>query len=142
MSCGTFTAERLAARLARADRPQELEPIWLMLLHGAHDRAFDMVVFWHLWDCLTTLQRALPWAATTDPDPAVIERAARHGQDIPAYELQAGDRVVVHAKPGVVWPLELDPVLLSDDPMIPVAVLRFTEDRCLTVPDDHAFLVL
>ncbi len=26
-----------------------------------------MVAFWHLWDCLTTLQRTLPWARTTDP---------------------------------------------------------------------------
>jgi len=55
-----FTAERIAARLGRADRPAELEPIWFMLLHGAADRRFDMVAFWHLWDCLTTLQRSLP----------------------------------------------------------------------------------
>jgi hypothetical protein len=104
MSCGTFTAERIAARLARADHPQELEPIWHMLLHGATDRAFDMVAFWHLWDCLTTLQRTLPWTATTDP--AHIDHAASYGEDVPAYELQAGDQVVIRTDPPVVWTLE------------------------------------
>jgi hypothetical protein len=133
MSCRTFTAERIAARLARADRPQELEPIWHMLLHGAADRAFDMVAFWHLWDCLTTLQRTLPWTATTDP--------ARYGEDVAAYELQAGDQVVIRTDPAVIWTLAADPFLLSDDPMLPIAVLRFADDRCLTVPDDHLFLI-
>jgi hypothetical protein len=139
MSCGTFTAERIAARLARADQPAELEPIWFMLLHGAFDRCFDMVAFWHLWDCLATLQRTLPWAATTDP--AVIAEVTRYGEDVRAYELQAGDRVVIRTDPAVIWTLETDPFLLSDQPMLPVAVLRFADDRCLTVPDDHLFLI-
>ncbi len=140
MSCGTFTAERIAARLARADRPAELEPIWHMLLHGASDRAVDMVAFWHLWDCLTTLQRTLPWTATTHP--AHLEHATRAGEEVPAYQLQAGDQVVIRPEPAVLWTLEADPVLLSDHPMLPVAVLRFADDRCLTVPDDHVYLVL
>ncbi len=139
MSCGTVTAERIAARLARADQPEELESIWFMLLHGASDRAFDMVAFWHLWDCLTTLQRTLPWTGTIDP--AHIEQAARYGAHVPAYELQAGDQVVIRNDPAVVWTLEADPFLLCDDPMLPVAVLRFADDRCLTVPDDHVFLI-
>jgi hypothetical protein len=139
MSCGTLTAERIAARLARADQPAELEPIWFMLLHGAADRAFDMVAFWHLWDCLMTLQRTLPWTATIDP--AHIQHAARYGEDVPAYELQAGDQVVIRTDPAVIWTLAADPFLLSDDPMLPVAVLRFADDRCLTVPDDHVFLI-
>jgi len=134
-----FTAERIAARLGRADRPAELEPIWFMLLHGAADRRFDMVAFWHLWDCLTTLQRTLPWTPTTDP--AHIEHVARYGEDVPAYELQAGDQVVIRTDPAVVWTLEADPFLLCDDPMLPVAVLRFADERWLTVPDDHVFLI-
>ncbi len=139
MSCGTVTAERIAARLAHADQPEELEPIWFMLLHGASDRAFDMVAFWHLWDCLTTLQHALPWTPTTHP--AHIEDAARYGAHVPAYELQASDQVVIRTNPAVVWTLEVDPFLLSDDPMLPIAVLRFADDRYLTVPDDHVFLI-
>jgi hypothetical protein len=139
MNCRAFTAERIAARLARADRPQELEPIWFMLLHGVLDRCFDIVGFWHLWDCLATLQRALPWTPTTDP--AHIEQAARYGEDVRACDLQAGDRVVIRTEPPVVWTLEADPFLLGDNPMLPVAVLRFADDRCLTVPDDHLFLI-
>jgi hypothetical protein len=139
MSCRTFTAERIAARLARADQPAELEQIWLMLLHGGLDRCFDMVAFWHLWDCLATLQRSLPWTATTDP--TVIAEAARYGEHVPAYELQAGDQVVLRTNPGVIWTLAADPFLLSHDPMLPVAVLHFTDDYCLTVPDDHLFLI-
>jgi hypothetical protein len=139
MSCGTVTAERIATRLARADQPAELGEIWFMLLHGAHDRAFDMVAFWHLWDCLTTLQRTLPWTPTTDP--AHIQQATRYGEYIPAYELQAGDQVVIRTDPAVVWTLAADPFLLCDDPMLPVAVLRFADDRSLTVPDDDVFLI-
>ena len=139
MSCGTFTAERIAARLARANQPGELEPIWFMLLHGASDRAFDMIAFWHLWDCLTTLHHALPWTPTAHP--AHIQQATRYGAHIPAYELQASDQVVIRTNPAVVWTLAADPFLLSDDPMLPIAVLRFTDDRCLTVPDDHVFLI-
>ena len=41
----------------------------------------------------------------------------------------------------MVWTLAADPFLLSDDPMLPIAVLRFADDRCLTVPDDHVFLI-
>jgi len=41
----------------------------------------------------------------------------------------------------VVWTLEADPFLLCDDPMLPVAVLRFADERWLTVPDDHVFLI-
>jgi hypothetical protein len=135
MSCRAFTAERIAARLARTDQPAELEPIWHMLLHGALDRCFDMVAFWHLWDCLATLQRSLPWTPTTAAE------AARYGEHVPAYELQAGDRVVVCTDPAVIWTLASDPFLLSDAPMLPVAVLRFADDRCLTVPDTHIFLI-
>jgi len=139
MSCGTVTAERIAARLAHADQPQELESIWFMLLHGASDRAFDMVAFWHLWCCLTTLQHALPWAPTAHP--AHIQQAARYGAHVPAYELQAGDQVVIRTDPAVVWTLAADPFLLSDDPMLPIAVLRFAAARCLTVPDINVFLI-
>ena len=139
MSDQVFTAERLAARLARADYPEALEPIWHLLIHAAHQRAFGMLAFWDLWDCLTTLYRALPWTANTDP--ARIEQA-RHRGHTPACELQANDRVVVRAEPGVVWTLAHQPVLLADEPVIPVAVLRFTAGQCLTVPDDHPFLVI
>jgi hypothetical protein len=139
MSCRAFTAERIAARLARTDQPAGLEAIWHMLLHGALDRCFDMVAFWHLWDCLTTLHRTLPWAPTTDP--AAAAEAARYGEHVPAYELQAGDQVIVRTDPGVIWTLTAAPFLLSDDPMLPVAVLRFADDRCLTVPDTHIFLI-
>jgi hypothetical protein len=86
-----------------------------------------------------TLQRTLPWTPTTDL--AHIEQATSYGEHIPAYELQPGDQVVIRTNPGVIWMLAADPFLLSDDPMLPVAVLRFTDDRCLTVPDDHLFLI-
>jgi hypothetical protein len=85
------------------------------------------------------LQRTLPWTPTTDP--AHIEHAARYGEDVPAYALEAGDQVVIRTEPAVVWTLEAAPFLLSDDPMLPVAVLHFAGDRCLTVPDDHEFLI-
>jgi len=134
-----FTAERLAARLARADHPEALEPIWQMLIHAAHQRAVGMLAFWDLWDCLTTLYRALPWQANTDP--GRIEQA-RHHDVVPAYELQANQRVVIRADPGVTWTLAHQPVLLSDEPLIPVAVLRFASGQCLTVPDDHPFHVI
>ncbi len=134
-----FTAERLAARLARADHPEALEPIWHLLIHAAHQGAFGVLVFWDLWDCLTTLYRALPWQANTDP--VRIELARLHGP-VRACKLQANHRVVVRADPGVAWTLAHSPVLLSGEPPIPVAVLRFTAGQCLTVPDDHPFLVI